>query len=181
VHLAYVTPSGAGSAVEILYYLSIVAAEREVIIQNPYFLPDSAMIEVLREAIRRGVTISVMLPSVEATDNALVQHASHYRFEELLEAGVRIFEYDRTLLHQKVIIVDDIWSAVGSTNFDDRSLEINDEASVGILDRAIAKELKDAYEEDLRFSRELTLEGWRGRGIWHRMMDRIAHLGHEQM
>ncbi len=180
-HLAYVTPSGAGSAVEILYYLSIIAAEREVIIQNPYFLPDSSMIQVLGEAVARGISVSVMLPSADATDNALVQHASHHRFEELLERGVRIFEYDKTLLHQKVIIVDGIWSAVGSTNFDDRSLEINDEVSVGILDRAIATELKRAYEEDLRHSRELELHAWRKRGIWHRMMDRIAHLGNEQL
>lgn len=180
-HLAYVTPSGGGSSVEILYYLAIIAAEREVIIQNPYFLPDSALIQVIEEAVARGVSISVMLPSVEATDNALVQHASHHRFEELLELGVRIFEYDRTLLHQKIIIVDGIWSTVGSTNFDDRSLEINDEVSVGILDREIATELKEAYEDDLRHAREMTLEGWRDRGIWHRIMDRTAHLGNEQM
>lgn len=180
-HLVYTTPSGSGSSVEILYHLAIIGADREIIIQNPYFLPDPSVIEELAAAVARGVEVFVMLPSVEATDNAIVQHASHHRFGALLEKGIRIFEYDRTLLHQKVMIVDGIWSSVGSTNFDDRSLEINDEISLGILDRGIAQELRKAWEEDLRHSRELELDVWNDRGLWHRLIDGVTFLGNEQL
>ena len=180
-HLVYTTPSGSGSSVEILYHLAILGADREIIIQNPYFLPDPSLIEELAAAVARGVEVSVMLPSVEATDNAIVQHASHHRFGVLLEKGIRIFEYDKTLLHQKVMIVDGVWSSVGSTNFDDRSLEINDEISLGILDRGIAGELRKAWEEDLRDARELKLDAWEGRGLWHRLVDGVTFLGNEQL
>ena len=180
-HLVYTTPSGSGSSVEILYHLAIIAADREIIIQNPYFLPDPALIEELVQAVQRGVEVSVMLPSAKATDNALVQHASHHRFGELLEKGIRIFEYEKTLLHQKVMVVDGVWSSVGSTNFDDRSLEINDEITLGILDRGIATQLKMAWEADRKYAKELSLESWNDRGLWHRLTDQLAFLGNEQL
>ena len=181
VHAAYASPTGSVSTVQILYYLAIMSARREVIIQNPYLLPDEDALRAIDEARARGVEVWIMVPSAAATDNAIVQHASHHRFGHLLERGVRIWEYDKTLLHQKVIIIDGIWSCVGSTNFDARSFEINDEASVGVLDQVVAGQLRAAFLEDLRFARERKLEEWSGRSLWHKLKDGLAYLAHEQL
>ncbi len=151
-HVAYVSSTGDVSAIETLYYGVIASATREVLIQNPYFVVEGLGLELFKQAVARGVAVKVMLPSVESTDNAIVQHASHRHFEELLAAGVEIYEYDRTLLHQKVIVVDRLWSSIGSANFDDRSFELNDEVQLGVVDPGIARQLVAAWEDDLRFA-----------------------------
>ena len=181
VHSAYTSPTGSVSSVQILYYLAIMAARSEVIIQNPYLLPNDDALAAIDHAIGRGVRIWIMVPSVSATDNAIVQHASHHRFGHLLKRGVRIWEYDKTLLHQKVMIIDGTWSSVGSTNFDARSFEINDEISVGVLDRRVAAELRAAFFQDLRYARERKLGEWSNRSLWHKLQDGLAYLGHEQL
>ncbi|HEX7705522.1 MAG TPA: cardiolipin synthase [Thermoanaerobaculia bacterium] len=180
-HLAYTSPTGSVSSVQILYYLAIKAARREIIIQNPYLLPDGEAIEALAGAVARGVEVKIMVPSDEATDMPIVQHASHRNFGTLLRRGVRIWEYRKTLLHQKVMIVDGVWSAVGSTNFDDRSFRLNHEASIGVLDPAVAAELRAAFEEDLKHATELNFEQWKGRSFWHKTIDGVAYLGRSQM
>jgi cardiolipin synthase A/B len=180
-HVAYTSPSGSVSSVQLLYYLAIESARREVIIQNPYLLPEKEAIDALERAVKRGVKVMIMVPSTESTDNPVVQHASHHRFGNLLKRGVRIWEYDRTLLHQKVMIVDDTWSCVGSTNFDARSFEVNDEISVGIIDPAIAAQLKMAFGQDLRYARERHFEEWSNRGLWHKLKDGLAYLANEQL
>ena len=96
-------------------------------------------------------------------------------------AGVRLYEFEPTLLHQKIVVVDEIWSHVGSTNFDARSLALNEEVGVGILDAGIAAELKAAFNEDLRRCHELKLEQWRRRPALARAYDRFAYLLHEQL
>ncbi|HEU4522707.1 MAG TPA: cardiolipin synthase [Thermoanaerobaculia bacterium] len=181
IHVAYASPTGSVSTVQILYYLAIMAAQREVIIQNPYLLPDDNALRAIDHAIEKGVTVWIMVPSVAATDNAIVQHASHHRFGHLLKRGVRIWEYDKTLLHQKVMIVDGMWSSVGSTNFDARSFEINDEISVGIVDPVVAAQLRAAFFEDLKFARERKGEEWADRPLWHKLQDGLAYLAHEQL
>lgn len=180
-HVAYTSPSGSVSSVQLVYYLAITAARREIIIQNPYFLPDDDAIDALADAVRRGVKVLVMMPSDDATDSPLVQHASHQLFETLLRKGVRIFEYRKTLLHQKVIVVDGVWSSIGSTNFDDRSFELNDEINVGIIDPAISAQLRAAFFDDLRYARERKLGEWRRRSTMHRIKDRAAFLFNEQL
>ena len=180
-HLAYTSPDGSMSSVQILYYLAIKAARREVLIQNPYFLPDMAGIEALEEAVERGVDVRIMLPSDDATDSAIVQHASHHHFGTLLKRGVKIYEYDKTLLHQKVMVVDGLWSAVGSTNFDERSFEINDEVSIGVVDPAIAAQLRAAFFADLKHTEQRTFDDWQDRGLWHKTVDGVAYLGRSQM
>ena len=179
-HVAYTSPTGAVSSVQVLYYLAIKAARREIIIQNPYLIPDEEAIEALAEAVRRGVEVKIMVPSDDATDSPVVQHASHHHFGTLLRRGVRIWEYRRTLLHQKVIVVDGVWSSVGSTNFDERSFQLNDEVNVGVIDPRVATELKAAFQSDLRFAREVTYHGWRDRSLWHKLVDGIAYLGQSQ-
>ncbi|HEY0788044.1 MAG TPA: cardiolipin synthase, partial [Thermoanaerobaculia bacterium] len=170
-HVAYSSPAGSVSSVELLHLVAIASARKQVLIQNPYFLPDPSDIEVFAAAAKRGVDIRIMMPSDTATDSAIVQHASHHRFGTLLDHGMRIFEFQRTLSHQKVIIVDGIWASVGSTNFDDRSFEVNDEISVGVVDERIAGELIRAWNEDMKDTREWTLPKWRKRSLWHRFVD----------
>lgn len=180
-HLAYTSPAGSSSSVELLHYIAIDAARKQILIQNPYFLPDPEAIKMLERAVERGVVVKVMLPAEEATDNALVQHASHHHFGTLLKRGIRIFEYQRTLLHQKVMTVDHIWSAVGSTNFDDRSFEVNDEISMGIIDAGIAGELEKIFEQDERYAKERFFDEWAKRPLWHKLIDGSAYLINEQL
>jgi cardiolipin synthase len=175
-HVAFASPRGSISAVQMLYYLAIAAAEKELLIQNPYFLPHADAIDELKNAVKRGVDVRIMLPSAKVIDSPIVQHASHHHFGDLLTSGVRIFEYRKTLLHQKVMIVDGIWSCVGSTNFDDRSFQLNDEISIGFTSRDIAQRLRRAWEDDMRFAEEVRLEPWRGRGLAHKLLDGGAFL-----
>ncbi len=180
-HLAYTSPEGTVSSVQILYYLAIKAARREILIQNPYLLPDTAGIQALEEAVKRGVDVRIMVPSDDATDSPVVQHASHHHFGTLLQRGVKIYEYDKTLLHQKVMVVDGLWSAVGSTNFDERSFELNDEVSIGVVDPAIAAQLRAAFIADLRHAKERKFEEWKNRSLWHKTVDGVAYLGRSQL
>lgn len=180
-HVAYTSPSGSISSVQILYYLAIKAARREIIIQNPYLLPDREALAALEDAVQRGVDVKIMVPSDDATDSAIVQHASHHHFGTMLKRGVKIWEYEKTLLHQKVIVVDGIWSSVGSTNFDDRSFQLNDEVNIGIIDAQIAAQLKAAFAADLRHARQRQFEEWQNRGLWHKLIDGLAYLGRSQL
>jgi cardiolipin synthase A/B len=180
-HLAYTSPDGSVSSVSILYYLAINAARHEILIQNPYLLPDSQAIEALEKAVARGVKVHIMVPADDATDSPIVQHASHHHFGTLLKRGVRIYEYKKTLLHQKVLVIDGVWSCVGSTNFDDRSFQLNDEVSIGLVDPLIASQLRAAFASDLRFARERKFDEWRDRPLWHKVKDGVAYLGRSQL
>jgi cardiolipin synthase len=179
-HLAYASPTGGVSSVQVLYYLAIKAAHHEIIIQNPYMLPDDESVEALGEAVKRGVDVRIMVPATTSTDSPVVQHASHHLFGRLLKAGVKIFEYKKTLLHQKVIIVDGIWSCIGSTNFDRRALQLNDEVSMGVLDPALAAQLKAVFESDMQFAEQRHFDEWDHRGIWHKAEDGLAYVASSQ-
>jgi cardiolipin synthase len=109
----------------------------------------------------------------------MVQHAGHRNFEKLLRCGVRLFEYPHTLLHQKVMTVDGIWSAIGSSNFDDRSFETNDELTLGILDAGLAGQLDAIFEKYVARAEEVELARWRRRGLWHKAKDNWFYQFHE--
>ena len=180
-HLAYTSPTGSVSSVQVLYYLAIKAARREIIIQNPYLLPDKNAIDALAEAVHRGVDVKVMVPSTTVTDSPVVQRASHHQFGTLLERGVKVYEYKKTLLHQKIIIVDGVWSCIGSTNFDDRSFQLNDEVSMAVLDQNIAQKLRAAFDDDLHFAEERHFGEWARRPLWDKIIDGLAYLAHSQL
>ena len=180
-HLAYTSPTGGVSSVQVLYYLAIKAARKQIIIQNPYMLPDGDAIEAFGEAVRRGVDVRIMVPATTATDSPIVQHASHHLYGQLLQRGVKIWEYKKTLLHQKIIIVDGMWSCVGSTNFDRRALELNDEISMGILSRELATQLRAAWDDDMKLAEPVVYEKWHHRGLWHKAEDALAYLASSQL
>lgn len=180
-HVVFVSPVGAPSTLKVLHYFAIQHAKRSITIQNPYFLPDPDAIEALLDAVRRGVEVRVMLPSTAATDATLVSHASHHHYGALLEGGVRIFEYEKTLLHQKVFTIDGEWSSIGSANFDDRSFEINDEVSLVVWDATVASKLESIFDADSKTVTEWSLDHWKNRTLAHKMKDGLAYLINEQL
>jgi cardiolipin synthase len=179
IHAAYLKPEGSAPAVKILHHIAICMARERIRIQNPYFLPQPAAIDALGEAVRRGVDVRVLMPSTSGSDNPMVQHAGHRNFEKLLRCGVRLFEYPHTLLHQKVMTIDGTWSALGSSNFDDRSFETNDELTLGILDRDFALQLDAVFDRYVARAEEIHLYAWHRRGAWHKMKDHAYYLFHE--
>ena len=132
------------------------------------------------DAVKRGVRVHLMVPG-EHTDSRILRRASQHLYKPLLLAGVRLYEFHPTLLHQKIVIVDQTWSHIGSTNFDARSLALNAEIGVGLLDRNIAKQLREAFEQDLKRSRELTLDQWQRRHWYQRLIDWCAYQLHDQI
>jgi cardiolipin synthase len=179
VHVASVKAEGSAPAVKVLHHLVVCVARRRILIQNPYFLPDDEAIEALGQAVKRGVDVRVMVPSAKASDMPMVQHAAHRNFHKMLEHGVRIFEYEKCLLHQKVMTVDGEWCAIGSSNFDDRSFEINDEITLGLCDAALARQLEEIFERDLHECVELKADTWAKRGALHRLKDNTLYVFNE--
>jgi cardiolipin synthase len=179
--IVFVSPTGGPSTLKLLHYIAITEAKKSITIQNPYFLPDPDARKALLDAVKRGVEVKVMIPATDATDAKLVSHASHHHYGTLLKGGVRVFDYQHTLLHQKVFTVDHAWSSIGSTNFDDRSFEINDEISLVVYDKAIAHELEKTFAEDVKLAKERKFEEWKKRPIGHKLVDGSAFLVNEQL
>jgi len=179
-HMTASSPHGGVSKLEMLYKLAIASAKKRLIIQNPYFIPDAQLVALLANAVQRGVDVRLMIPG-PVTDSSIVRHAGHRQFETLLRHGIKIYEYQRTLSHQKVMIVDGLWVHVGSTNFDDRSLDINDEASVGLIDAAVAAEFEAAFARDLKDCKQLDAESWSRRPLWHKLVDRVSYMMNAQL
>jgi cardiolipin synthase A/B len=175
MHLAYAKPEGSAPAVKILHHSLICLARERIWIQNPYFIPDPDAIEAFGDAIKRGVDIRVLMPSTSGSDNPMVQHAGHRNFEKLMRYGVRLFEYPHTLIHQKVMTIDGIYSVVGSSNFDDRSFETNDEVTLGILDPPTALKLDEIFEKYVKRAQEIDVEKWARRNVFHKIKDYAAY------
>jgi cardiolipin synthase len=176
MHAAFVKPESSAPAVKILHHTVLCLAKKRIWIQNPYFIPKMEAIDAMISAVKRGVDVRVLMPAASGSDSPMVQHAGHRHFETLLRGGVRLFEYPHTLLHQKVMTVDGCWCAVGSTNFDDRSFDTNDEITLGILDGRLAAQLDAIFERYVGRAVEVELEQWRKRGVLHKLHDNAAYL-----
>jgi len=151
------------------------ACQRRLWVTNSYFAPTRTLLELLASAAHRGVDARLLLPGV--TDIPLVRHAGHGCFSELLNAGVRVFEYQATVLHAKTLVADDYVSVIGSSNLDVRSFRFNAECNVLVLDEGTARDMAAAFEADLRDSIEIRLPQWRQRPWWRRVRDALArHL-----
>ncbi len=143
------SPTGGSNAVKLLYLLSIAAARRTLDIQTPYFVLDESTEWALREARSRGVRVRLLLEG-DRTDAKSVKDASRNDYQQLLDAGVEIHEFLPTMMHVKAMVVDGVWSLVGSANFDNRSFELNDELIVAVADRSLAERLLEGdFEADL--------------------------------
>jgi cardiolipin synthase len=178
---AFRSSPGEGSAsMRLMYLLGIAAAAKSILIANAYFVPDSQAVAMLVEARRRGVDVEIIVPG-PILDAQVVRRASRAMWGPLLAAGARIYEFQPTMYHVKVMVVDGVWTSVGSTNFDDRSFRLNDEANLNLLDAAFGGEQARVFEEDRRRSREVSLEEWRHRSLWERVQERWASLLRSQL
>ncbi len=174
--LAVRSSAGVGdSDLETLFFLTIAAARASIDLTSAYFAPRPAFLAALADAARSGVAVRVLVPG-PLIDKDVVRHTARSVYGPLLRAGVRIFEYQPTMLHAKSMVVDGVWSTVGSANFDNRSFQLNDENVVGVQDTAFAAELTAAFERDLTRSAEITLEDWSSRPLHERAREAAARL-----
>jgi len=167
------TPEAGSSAIRIMYYLSIVSARRSIYIANPSFIPDDAATDILIDARKRGVDVKIMVAGIH-NDLRISRYSSIHLSGRLLEAGIEIYEYNHTMLHQKTMVVDGIWSTIGTTNFDNRSFALNEESNVCIYDRRLAEHLERIFFEDLRGCDPLTWPEWRHRGLRTRLFGAVS-------
>src|SRR5262245_47791315 len=163
------SPSDRATASRVAFQLLTEGADDTVRISTPYFLPDRAFRRAFVNMARRGVKVTVIVPG-HHTDQRWVRLASRRMWGDLLEAGVRIFEYGPAMTHAKVLIVDELWVVLGTTNIDNRSFEHNDEVNVAMRDPAVAARLLQDYERDLAASHEVTLERWQRRPLWEKIV-----------
>jgi cardiolipin synthase A/B len=173
------SPAGGSVAMYTMFLLAIASARRSIYITNPYFVPDDKMLSTLLQARRRGVRVVLLLPG--ATDHNLVRQASRSELGQLLQAGVKVYEYRAALLHAKTMVIDSIWATVGSTNLDRRSFELNEELNLVVYNPDIARRLEGVFEADLQGSREVTHEAWKNRGILSRFLEALSLPFRDQM
>lgn len=173
------SPSDVQQPIRLLFWLSFVSARRRLWISSSYFIPDYRLRTAVIERARGGVDVRILVPG-NHTDAVPVQLAGRSYYQELLAAGVRIFEYQAAMMHAKTVMVDDAWSVIGSANMDERSMEINEENLVGISDVPLAQAIARGLEADFGRSREITLEEWRRRPVWQRGFEAIAKVLIEQ-
>ncbi len=173
-------PGEGGESVRLMYLLSIASAKRSVRIAAAYFVPDDLSIETLVAARRRGVRVEIIVPG-PFVDTELTRRASRARWGKLLAAGVIIHEYQPTMYHCKIMIVDDIWTSVGSTNFDNRSFRLNDEANLNVYDLAFAATQIVDFEADRARSRQITFEMWKNRPWQEKIVEHAAALLRSQL
>ena len=163
-------PTAGASNVKLLYLLSLGAARRTIDIQSPYFILDESTRWSIREARSRGVRVRVLTDG-DITDAMPVKDASREGYQQLLEWGVEIHEYQPTMMHVKAMMIDGVWSVFGSANFDNRSFELNDELTVAVQDRELAAAITRDFEADLKKSLQLDLASWGDRSLWQKLRE----------
>jgi cardiolipin synthase len=166
------SPTGGSSAMYTTFLLALTGAKRSVLITNPYFVLDDRMREALLQARARGVRVQVLVPG--AIDHNIVRQASRRQFGDMLKAGIEIYEYRAALLHAKTIVIDGVWSTVGSTNLDNRSFALNDELNVVLYGMKVSQQLEKVFREDLAHSRPVSYNDWKDRGMGARLLELFA-------
>ena len=171
------SPGGGGESMQLMYLLSIAAAAQTIHLSAAYFVPDNVERRMLIDAMRRGVKLQIIVPGPR-NDAEVVRRASRTTWGELLRAGAEIYEFQPTMFHCKVMVVDALWTSVGSTNFDSRSFSTNDEANLNVLHADFARKQIGIFQQDLQRSRRITLEAWQNRPwtekLWERTMGLLS-------
>ena len=173
-------PMSGVSNVKLLYLLAIAGARQSVDIQSPYFVLDSSTLDALSVARQRGVRIRILTEG-DKTDTKSVKAASRSAYDALLASGYVIYEYQPTMMHSKVLVIDGLWSSVGSSNFDDRSFRLNDEANLNVFSEELAREQIRLIDGDIQHSRLMVLHKWRHRKFGRRINERLALLLRSQL
>jgi cardiolipin synthase len=153
----------------------LASAKRNISITTPYFLPDKGLTNELCRAIERGVKVRILVPG-RKSDHLVTRSTSRAGYGPLLEAGAEIHEYEPAMIHVKVLCVDNLWTVVGSTNFDNRSFGLNDEVNLAVCDTAFADRLERDMSADLRESRRVSLEEWRRRPVTERAPELLGWI-----
>jgi cardiolipin synthase len=174
------SPGDGTETLRLMYMFALASATRSIRIANSYFVPNTLAVQMLVDARRRGVDVEIIVPG-KIGDAGLVRRASRAKWGPLLESGIRIYEYQPTMYHMKVMIVDDYWVSVGSTNLDNRSFRLNDENNLNIFDEEFAQAQARVFAEDRSRSRQVTLEQWRQRPLRERLVERMARVMRHQL
>jgi len=173
------SPSADEYPLRLFFLLTFLSARERLYITTPYFVPDRNTRNIITQRARAGVDVRILLPN-EHTDAAPIRRTSHHYYQELLNAGVRIYEYQPTMMHSKLLVADGIWSIVGTANMDIRSKELNNENIVAIQDASFAQVLEERFFEDLDRSEEIDRDEWRKRPWRDRVLERLSAVFAEQ-
>jgi len=174
------SPDGGSESMHLMYLLSVSAAAKTIDLSMAYFVPDDLALETIRAALKRGVRVRIIMPGSK-TDAKAVRSASRALWGDILAAGAEIYEYQPTMYHCKVLVVDGMWSSVGSTNFDNRSFRLNDEANLNVYDRDFAARQTADFEEDLKHARRITHEEWVNRPWTEKLKEHFFAIARWQM
>ncbi len=174
------SPTSGSENVELMYHLALTASAKTIDLSMAYFVPDEVSMGILLDAMRRGVRLRLILPG-KITDTETVRAASRATWGRLLEAGAEIHEFQPSMYHCKVMIVDGLMVSVGSTNFDARSFRLNDEANLNLYDAAFAARQTEVFEQDLKKSRRVTLQEWQNRPLTEKFSEKLASLLNSQL
>lgn len=174
------SPSEGTESARLMFLLSIAAARRTLYIGNAYFVPDDLAVQTLIDAAGRGVKVEIIVPG-RNIDTEITRKASRSRWGKLLEAGIEIYEFEPTMYHCKVMIVDELWVSVGSANFDNRSFRLNDEANLNLIAADFAARQVEVFQQDKARSRQITLEAWRSRPFTEKLLEHAAGLFRSQL
>jgi cardiolipin synthase len=172
--------SGRSTRNRILFQLLIASARETICIHSPYFLPDRSATEELERAVKeRRVRVQIVVPG-ESNNHRQTRLASRRRYGPLLAAGVEIHEYQPGMIHTKMMTIDGIWVVVGSTNFDSRSFDLNDEVNLAVIDHTLAARLQDEFASALRESSQITYQSWKHRSIAERIAAQLGRMWERQ-
>jgi cardiolipin synthase len=174
------SPVGGSESMHLMVLLALTAAKTSIDIENAYFVPDKLTVEALCSASRRGVRVRIVVAG-RHTDARVGRWAAQGLYGALLEAGIQIFEYQPTMMHCKVLVIDGVWSSVGSANFDDRSFRLNDEANLNVFSEELAREQIALIDADILQSRRMVLHKWKHRKFGRRINERLALLLRSQL
>jgi cardiolipin synthase A/B len=169
------SPSDRATASRVLFQTLVESSTRRVLISTPYFLPDKAFRRAFARIVARGVEVKVIVPGAQ-TDQRWVRLASRRMYGDLLKAGVHVFEYGAGMTHVKALLVDDLWSVIGTTNVDNRSFEHNDEVNVAIRDERVTARIAADFHADLCRSHEMTRDEWERRPVWEKLVGTVAWI-----
>ena len=179
-HMFSSSPSGGSDDMQLMYLMGITAATHSIHLSSAYFVPDKLTINAIVEAAKRGVRVRIITPG-KRIDTHTVREASRACWGDLLAAGVEMYEYQPTMFHCKLIVVDEYLVSVGSTNFDSRSFKLNDEANLNIYDRDFARRQTAIFDDDVAQSKRITLDDWRRRSLPEKLLERVAALLDSQL
>jgi cardiolipin synthase len=171
-HVVRSSPSGGSFAMYTTFLLAVSSARRSIFLTNPYFVPDRQLARAMVDAVSRGVRVVALVPG--KIDHNIVRQASRADYGRLLQAGIEIYEYQAALLHAKTMVVDGVWTTIGSTNLDNQSFARSDEINLVVYDTAVARRMEKIFLDDVAYATRVTYEAWRRRGLWNRLQELLV-------